>query len=174
MKRHLAEHKMPSRWYRLFGFDVFRKTYKPLLAESIVEFWNRYYYFFKELMMEFFFMPIYLRYFRDWPMLRIIAAVFAAAFIGNMYYHLLQAKNPIIDGDVYCFLLAAGIALSMLRQQRLRGRPVILTEPNERRCLPFAQNCAVWTFFALINFWNVTSAASIAERGRLFLAIFGL
>jgi len=25
---------------------MFRNTYKPLLAESIVEFWNRYYYYF--------------------------------------------------------------------------------------------------------------------------------
>ncbi len=42
---------------RLYGFNVFRNTYKPLLAESVVEFWNRYYYYFKELMMEFFFYP---------------------------------------------------------------------------------------------------------------------
>lgn len=30
---------------RLFGFKVFRNTYKPLLAESRVAFWGRYYYF---------------------------------------------------------------------------------------------------------------------------------
>lgn len=42
---------------RLFGFNVFRNTYKPLLAETLVEFWNRYYYYFKELMMEFFSFP---------------------------------------------------------------------------------------------------------------------
>jgi len=36
---------------RLFGFNVFRNTYKPLLAETVVDFWNRYYYYFKELMM---------------------------------------------------------------------------------------------------------------------------
>ena len=28
---------------RLYGFNAFRNTYKPLLAESIVEFWNRYF-----------------------------------------------------------------------------------------------------------------------------------
>lgn len=135
--------------------------------------------------MEFFFIPTYLRYFRDRPMLRIIAAVFAEAFIGNMYYHLLQAKNPLIDGDVeklwkplgprlvYCFLLAAGIALSILREQRLRGTPAALsrTKGGVSRLRRIA---GVWTFFALINFWNVTSAAFVAERGRLFLAIFGL
>ncbi|MEF8725082.1 hypothetical protein [Candidatus Accumulibacter phosphatis] len=34
---------------RLFGFNVFRNTYKPLPPESILEFWNRYYYYLKEL-----------------------------------------------------------------------------------------------------------------------------
>ena len=169
---------------RLFGFHVFRNTYKPLLAESITEFWNRYYYYFKELMMEFFFLPTYLRYFRHWPTLRIIAAVFAAAFVGNMYYHLLQAKNPLVDGDaeklwlllgprlVYCFLLAAGIAFSMMRQQRLRGQPGSLGRPKTG-LYRLRRIAGVWTFFALINVWNVTSGTSILDRGRLFMTIFG-
>jgi hypothetical protein len=169
---------------RLFGFNVFRNTYKPLLAESIMEFWNRYYYYFKELMMELFFLPTYLRYFRRFPMLRIIAAVFAAAFFGNMYYHVLQAKNPLISGDleklwtllgprlVYCFLLAAGIAISMLRQQRLRGQPVASSRPKGG-VYRLRRIAGVWTFFAIINFWNVIAAAPIGERGILFISIFG-
>ena len=44
---------------RLYGFNAFRNTYKPLLAESIVEFWNRYFYYFKELLSTFFFMPTF-------------------------------------------------------------------------------------------------------------------
>ncbi|MGH8671872.1 MAG: hypothetical protein ACREUA_07530, partial [Burkholderiales bacterium] len=76
---------------RLFGFNVFRNTYKPLLAESVVEFWNRYYYYFKELLVNFFFLPTFSqRWFRNWPRLRLYAAVFAAAFVGNMYYHVLN------------------------------------------------------------------------------------
>jgi hypothetical protein len=168
---------------RLFGFNVFRNTYKPLLSESIVEFWNRYYYYFKELMVEFFFLPAYLRYFRNRPALRIVAAVFAAAFVGNMYYHLLQAKNPLLAGDfgalwrllgarlIYCFALATGIAWSMLRQQKQRGpsRSGELTGGVYR----LRRIAGVWTFFAIINFWNVTAAVTIGERARLFFALFG-
>jgi hypothetical protein len=170
---------------RLFGFNVFRNTYKPLLAETIVDFWNRYYYYFKELMMEFFFLPIYVRYFRNQPTLRIITAVFAAAFVGNMYYHLLQAKDSLIAGNVdrlwtvlgtrfvYCFLLASGIAISMLRQQSRRGHPrvAMLRAGGFSRLRRIA---CVWTFFALINFWNVLANLTLAERGRLFLSLFGL
>ncbi|HEX2932993.1 MAG TPA: hypothetical protein VHV54_24910 [Candidatus Binatia bacterium] len=170
---------------RLFGFNVFRNTYKPLLAETLVEFWNRYYYYFKELMMEFFFFPAYVRYFRDRPALRIIVAVFAAAFVGNMYYHLLQAKDSLIAANVgrlwtvlgprliYCFLLASGIAISMLRQQKLRGR----RDGAAARAGGFPRVwriACVWTFFAIINFWNVLANLTIAERGRLFLSLFGL
>ena len=169
---------------RLFGFNVFRNTYKPLLAESIVEFWNRYYYYFKELMVEFFFLPTYLRYFRNHPALRIVTAIFAAAFIGNMYYHVLQAKHPLIEGDfvglwrllggrlVYCFLLATGIALSMLRQQRQRGTQSAARAPRPG-LYRVRRIAGVWTFFAVINFWNVSANITLWQRGRLFVSLFG-
>jgi len=68
--------------------------------------------------------------------------------------------------------LAAGIAFSMLRQQRLRGRAVAPGMPKGG-IFRLRRIAGVWTFFALINFWNVISAASIAARGRLFISIFG-
>jgi len=64
---------------RMAGFRALRYTYKPLEAGSIAEFWNRYVYYFKELLVEFFFYPAYLRYFRESPRLRLAAATFAAA-----------------------------------------------------------------------------------------------
>ncbi len=171
---------------RLFGFNIFRNTYKPLLAQTVVEFWNRYYYYFKELMMECFFLPAYARYFRNSPRLRVIVAVFAAAFIGNMYYHLLQHKDPLVEADwdklrsllgarlIYCALLAAGIAISMLRQQRQRSRPhtVPARQPAPWRALRGI--AGVWTFFAVINIWNVLAPLTIAGRARLFFSLFGL
>jgi hypothetical protein len=168
---------------RLFGFNIFRNTYKPLLAQTIVEFWNRYYYYFKELMMECFFLPSYARYFRNSQRLRVITAVFAAAFFGNMYYHLLQHKDPLVLGEwsklwsllgvrfIYCGLLAVGIAISMLRQQRQRGRGQLVAAGPVYR---FRRIAGVWTFFALINFWNVLGNLTLAERARLFFSLFGL
>ena len=171
---------------RLFGFNIFRNTYKPLLAQTVVEFWNRYYYYFKELMMECFFLPTYARYFRNLPMLRVVAAVFAAAFVGNMYYHLLQHKEQLVAGDwnrlwsllgarlIYCALLTAGIAISMLRQQRQRSRPPAAQAGPASKLLSLRRIACVWTFFAVINFWNVTAPLTIAERARLFFSLFGL
>ena len=39
---------------RLAGFRLPRNTWRPLQSRSLAEFWNRYYYYFKELMVEFF------------------------------------------------------------------------------------------------------------------------
>ena len=170
---------------RLFGFNAFRNTYKPLLSESIIDFWNRYYYYFKELLVEFFFYPTYLRYFRTRPKLRMFAAVFAAAFAGNMYYHLLRAKDALVAAQfaeiwqhlstrmVYCFFLALGIYFSMLRQQKQRGR----VKPGNARTqiLRRLRSIAgVWTFFSLLHSPTVSSSLTMFERAKFFFSLFGL
>jgi D-alanyl-lipoteichoic acid acyltransferase DltB (MBOAT superfamily) len=169
---------------RLFGFNVFRNTYKPLLAESILEFWNRYYYYFKELLVAFFFIPTFTRLggkLRRWPQLRLFAAVFAAAFIGNMYYHLLNLESLLVTGRVldaiyglrsrffYCLLLAIGLYVSMARQQQ-RGGAAQSSNPAAR----FRRIFGVWTFFGLIYIWNVKCSAPFLTRVEFFLGLFGV
>lgn len=167
---------------RLLGFNVFRNTYKPLLAESIVEFWNRYYYYFKELLVEFFFYPTYLRSSWARPRVRMFLAVFAAAFIGNMYYHVLASPETVLSFDltgfwgqwgprfVYCFLLALGIWVSMLRQQSSRARG-----GKNSFLIRMRRIAGVWTFYSVIHIWNVNSLeAGIGERFEFFLSLFGV
>ncbi len=166
---------------RLFGFYVFRNTYKPLLAESVVGFWNRYYYYFKELLVEFFFYPTFARWFRKKARLRLFAAVFMAAFVGNMYYHLIRMTEELVARDfetvwsvlslraVYCLLLSMGIFVSMLREQkRLR---------QERSRSLFRRAVAifgVWSFFALINIWNQKGAGTLESTAKFLLGLVGL
>lgn len=166
---------------RIFGFNVFRNTYKPLLAESILEFWNRYFYYFKEVLNEFFFLPTFTRYFHNWPRIRLCAAVFAAALVGNMYFHILKAKHFLVLGDYltiwsaynsrtfYCFLLALGLFVSMRRTQLRAGQPQASGLAN--RVMRIA---GVWTFFALIYIWNVHPGVSFLARVKFFLHLFGL
>ena len=156
-------------YLRLCGFHVFRNTYKPLLAETVVEFWNRFYYYFKELLVHFFFIPTFVAYFKRSPRLRLPAAVFASAFLGNLYYHVLQEdsllrqdwpalQSMLAPRALYCFLLATGIYLSMLRDQA--GRRSGAGRPGWRRALAIL---GVWTFFAVIRLWH-HGEATMADR----------
>ena len=168
---------------RLFGFNVFRNTYKPLLAASVVEFWNRYYYYFKELLVEFFFFPTYVRRFRHHPRLRILAATLAAAGLGNLYYHLLQNDAFLLTLDwaglrpwlearsFYCLALALGVYVSMRREQRRRGAPAAAPASMPTRIRRIA---GVWTFFALISIWADASSATFGQRVEFFVSLFGL
>ena len=170
---------------RLFGFNVFRNTYKPLLAKSLIDFWNRYHYYFKELLLELFFFPTYARHFQKWPKLRIFVAVFAAAFFGNMYHHLLKAKNVLVAGNladlwlmlnprlVYCFLLALGIYVSMLREQKKRGKSA-QTNQSVIPLSSFTKIAGVWTFYSIIHIWNLKGDLTVAARIDFALALFGL
>ena len=167
---------------RLLGFNVFRNTYKPLLSESIVEFWNRFYFYFKELLVEFFFYPTFFRCTWAGPRLRLLLAVLAAAFVGNVYYHLLKVPRLLADGDlsalwtywgprlIYCFLLALGIWLSMLRQQERRKLAVRVSGLSKFRAI-----AGVWTFYGLIHIWNITPRKiGFGERWNFLMSLIGL
>jgi hypothetical protein len=166
---------------RLCGFNVFRNTYKPLLSESIVEFWGRFHYYFKELLVDFFFYPTYLKRFKARPTLRMFAAVGAAALVGNMYFHLLASKL-LMRADfsavwtaygprtVYCALLAMGVAVSMLRQQRVRARGETPVWPVRLRRI-----AGVWLFFGVIQIWiPYAPKPGFGPRLTLMLSLLGL
>ena len=170
---------------RLFGFRVFRNTYKPLLAPSVIEFWNRYFYYFKELMVEFFFYPTYVATARFGQRVRIFLAIMAAAAVGNLYYHVLRdfseylvagASNgwsSLAGRTAYSMFLATGIYVSMIREQSRRGRkapPGGLGVLRQLRAI-----AGVWIFFGVLHVWSVGSTKyGFGERLRFSLGLVGI
>jgi hypothetical protein len=152
---------------RLLGFRVFRHVYRPLLATSIVEFWNRWSYYYKELLTEFFFFPTFLRSAWAGPRLRLFLAVFAAAAVGNMYFVILWEADLLLAGDVqtmwtrwgsrtvYCVVLAIGIWVSMLRQQQARKR----ASAPRKAWSDIRSAFLVCSFYAVAHVWNVGESA---------------
>jgi hypothetical protein len=127
---------------RMAGFNALRNTYRPLSSTTLADFFNRFYYYFKELLVDFFFYPTFLRYWKGHKRLRMAFATFAAAFFGNSFYHITRDWQIIRDAGLwkatasyqvlffYNAFLAAGLCVSQLRKRGprpagfLRGRLV--------------------------------------------------
>jgi len=117
---------------RMAGFNALRGTYKPLAATTLTEFWNRYFYYFKELLVEFFFYPTYLRYFKKHPRVRLFFATLMAAGFGNVLFHYIRdieylvrwgPWQALLEFHVYMFyglVLGVGIGISQLRNRAAR------------------------------------------------------
>jgi hypothetical protein len=161
---------------RLLGFHALRNTYAPFRARSIAEFWNRFYFYFKELLVDHFYYPAYLRYFKRSPRLRTVFATFAAAGFGNAFFHFVRDARFVAElglwraltgFQVYLFyscLLATGISISQLRGKR-RQASWIRTEVLSR--------VTIILFFGLVHIFNderrtVSLGAHFAFLSRLF------
>jgi len=106
-----------------------RGTYRPLSSRTIAEFFNRYAYYFKELLVDFFFYPAFLRYWKGHHRLRMVFATFAAACFGNAFFHFTMDWKIIRDAGLwralssfqafffYCILLATALSISQLRKR---------------------------------------------------------
>ena len=115
---------------RMAGFRALRNTWRPLEARTVAEFWNRYYFYFKELLVDLFFYPTFTRYFRKYRRLRMVAATMAAACFGNALFHFLRDISYIeelgwwraaVGFQTYLFytlVLGAAISVSQLRAKR--------------------------------------------------------
>jgi hypothetical protein len=114
---------------RMAGFNALRNTYRPLSSRTVAEFFNRFYFYFKELLVDFFFYPVFLRYFKRTGKFRTVAAIFAAACFGNAFYHFtrdldfirkLGLVRALVGYQVYlfyCVTLATAISISYLRRR---------------------------------------------------------
>ena len=144
---------------RMAGFRALRNTYRPLRSATIAEFWNRYYYYFKELLVELFFYPAFLRYFKRMPRLRMVFATMAAAGFGNVLYHFLRDSSYIarmglweafLSFKVYLFygaLLGVAIGLSQLRNRNRR------TDRNSLRTRILAP-ISVLSFYCVLSIFD--------------------
>ena len=166
---------------RMAGFYILRNTYRPLQSQTIAEFWNRYYYYFKELLVELFFFPTYMRYFKKYRRLRTFAATIAAATIGNMIYHFCRDFHYVADMglaaalsgfQVYAFytlILGLGIGLSQMRMRRA----VPAQEASRGRQL--LASFVVIAFFCLLEVFDYEPRShTLGTHLAFFLNLFSL
>ncbi len=140
---------------RMAGYNALRNTYRPLSSTTMAEFFNRFYYYFKELLVDFFFYPAFFRYWKGNPRLRLVFATFSAAFFGNAFYHFTRDWRAIQDVGLwkaltdyqafffYCAVLATMVSISQIRKRGPRPKDLI-----RGRILPTFSVCLC---FCLLN-----------------------
>jgi hypothetical protein len=166
---------------RLAGFRLLRNTYRPMEAASLAEFWNRYYFYYKELLVDHFFYPAFLGYFRSRRKLRMFFATFTAACVGNLLFHCIRDIHFVaemglwraLSGEAshafYTFILAIGVALSQMRPRSV--------DPSKgwlrRRLFP-----CLWValFFCVIHVFDapLDREHSIWQRGLFLYHLLGM
>jgi hypothetical protein len=164
---------------RMAGFAALRNTYRPLESRTIAEFWNRYYYYFKELLADFFFYPAFMRYFKNRPRLRLFFATIAAATFGNAYYHFFNDPGTVMRLGFwhavaafapyifYCTVLGIGIGLSQMRKPKPRAPGWI-----RGRLVPCF---SVALFYCILHiFCDPTRTYPISEHFRFLAHLFNL
>jgi hypothetical protein len=115
---------------RMAGYKILRNSYRPLSSQTIAEFWSRYYFYFKELLAEFFFYPAYFKFFKKHQKLRVYFATINAVCLGNTLYHMMEFREVLLNQGLlasikllyvyilYGIILGSCIALSQWRDDK--------------------------------------------------------
>ncbi|HKU24873.1 MAG TPA: hypothetical protein VJQ54_05335, partial [Candidatus Sulfotelmatobacter sp.] len=162
---------------RLAGFNALRNTYRPLSSVTVAEFFNRYYYYFKELLVDFFFYPTFFYFGRAKMKLRLTLSTFAAAFVGNAFFHFTRdwpiirdcgLKQALSNFQVYlfyCLVLSTALTVSQLRARGPRRTGFI-----RGRLLPAI---GVGLFFCLLDIFGSTQRNyPLIEHFRYLASLF--
>ncbi len=168
---------------RMAGFNAFRVVRRPFQSTTVIEFWNRIHYYYKELLVNLFFYPAYTRYFKNHPRLRMYFAIFAAAGLGNFLLHFIEPEEIMRLGPLgylnqmsvygfYAFALANLIFISHLRSIRKDKRPGSWFATHIRKPITVAL-----TFMLLNIFGGDSSTAryfTLNDHFNFLFSLFGL
>jgi hypothetical protein len=161
---------------RMCGFNALRNVYNPLQSNSIADFWNRYYYYFKEMLVAIFFYPAYFSFFKKSPRMRLLVATFCAVSVGNILFHyFLNLKFVVSEGpiaamahfqsfSVYTIVLTFAIYLSQRRKMDK-------TIPQRNSLLNTAGILGV---YAVLSIFADLSHVSLSSNFAYFLSLFGM
>ena len=163
---------------RMAGFAIPRGMIRPLESRTIAEFWGKYLFYFKEILVDFFFYPAFRRYFKKHPRLRMAFATFAAAFVGNILFDFiystpllaLQGVQTTLDHFIPYTVYAAVLTIGIIVSQQFQTPPKPEDGVFRYSVWPRVQ---VISFFALIQIIDDSSGnALLADRlvffGKLF------
>jgi len=170
--------------WRVMGYAVDTQYDRPWLATNLANLWGRFAFHFREFLVRTFYYPVFLRFFRRRPLLRIFAATMVATVIGNLVWGHVPPRTisrltwsdltTVLSTWPYFVLLGLGISLTQIwlaRRPRTR-RP---WTRDRRFCLDLV--CAYLTlqYFALIHvFIRPQPGGNLQDYAELVLIGLGV
>lgn len=164
---------------RMCGWRIPRNTVNPLASRTLAEFWNRYFFYFKELLVDLFFYPAFLRYFKGHTRLRIAFATLCAAGLGNFLYHFMRETYVFATADIldtiwifqsaifYSLVLAAGLIVSQWRGRKAKPEDGFFAYHVWPRL-------NVMAFFCFLKiFDDISGEGTLLERAAFTASLFG-
>jgi hypothetical protein len=165
---------------RLGGYRLPRGSWRPLESRTLMDYFNRFHYYFKEMLVDFFFIPTFFKVFRNHPRLRMFFATFMAAGVGNAIWHFTRdidlvatlgptaALETYTSYAFYCLVLATGVGLSQVRASMgIRPSPTLLG-----RLYSFL---FVWSFVVCMHVFSDESRDhTLYERLSFLVSLFGV
>ena len=165
---------------RMAGYRLPRGSWRPLESRTLMDYFNRFHFYFKEILVDLFFIPTFFKVLRQHPRLRMFTATFMAAGVGNALWHFMADIHLIaVDGFwgaissfgsylFYCVVLAIGVGLSQVRASM--GYRPSATLAGRLYAFFF-----VWSFVVLLRvFSDRTRDHTFEQRLRFLLSLFGL
>lgn len=165
---------------RLAGYRLPRGCWRPLESRNLMEYFNRSHYYFKELLVDFFFFPAFFRFFRNHPRTRTFFATFMAAGVGNAIWHffrdidliamhgVMNAIDSFYSYIFYSTVLAIGVGISQVRST-IAIRPAVTISSRIHSFL------SVWTFVVCMHIFSDGSRNhSLSERLSFLGNILGV
>lgn len=165
---------------RLAGYRLPRGSWRPLESRNLMDYFNRFHYYFKELLVDFFFVPTFFKMFRSHPRLRMFFATFMAAAVGNALWHFVRdidlvarlglaaALETYASYIFYCVILATGVGLSQIRVNAgIRPSPTLPGKLYSFLC--------VWSFVVCMHLFSDGSRNhTLGERLSFLASLFGV
>lgn len=165
---------------RLAGYRLPRGSWRPLESRTLMDYFNRFHYYFKELLVDFFFIPTFFSTFRKHPRLRMFFATFMAAAVGNALWHFVRdidlvariglatALETYASYAFYCVVLATGVGLSQIRANNgIRPSPTVAGK--------LYSFVFVWSFVVCMHLFSDGSRQhSLSERLSFLASLFGV
>ena len=170
--------------WRLVGYDIAPHFQKPFLSTNLIEWWKRYSYYYREFLMQAFYLPVFLRCFRKRPVLRVFVATLAAAGFGNLVFHIMEScletsSTPAVWAAQlrtlpYYVLIGGAIGMTQIWihwRGRSRRRP---WTGRWRAALDVLAVVGTVGFFVLVRpFHHVPLGNSLSDCGAIVLTALG-